>query len=125
MYLMAYKLYHQLPSSSRETWLRTHGLVASRFKQFVSSADNIREQVRTFMSGCCNKSSLESAPKTVRVQQLTDWQLNALRLLLVWTCDNNFLQMCEVNESKSSNSIDILSPELNEVFLYTNFSLII
>jgi len=129
---MAYKLYHQLPNSSRETWLRKHGLVASRFKQFVTSADHLWELVRSLMSGRCNKSLLQSAaPAIIRDQKdyyrkdlLNDWQLNALRLLLVWTCDNNFLKMCKVKKSESSNSIDVLSPELNEVLHIYHFTYI-
>jgi len=115
MYLVASRIYHQLPVFRRENWLRKHGLVAARFKQFVSSADHIRKQVHTLLTRRDNRRSFESEDVYRNNEMLNDWQINAVRLLLVWTSDNNYLSMKPVNKSSSLNSIGITYPELNEV----------
>mmetsp|Transcript_7275 Transcript_7275/g.10074 ORF Transcript_7275/g.10074 Transcript_7275/m.10074 type:complete len:145 (+) Transcript_7275:564-998(+) len=110
MYLMACWI-------TRKTWLLQHGLVSPRFKQFVSMADHIRRQLRIFVNGVDNNSLDSLARLDGRKELLNDWQINALRLLLVWTCDGNFLEMNPANKNASWNSIDILTPELNEAHL--------
>jgi len=120
MYLVASRVYYQQPVLRRDNWLRKHGLVAARFKQFISAADHIRKQVQTMLIGRDRRKPFESpSHDSYRSNEmLNDWQINALRLLLVWTCDNNFLIMKPI---KTLNSIGIISTELNEAHLSALF----
>ena len=121
MYLQAYMKYNSLAIGGREVWLRSHGLVSERFKHFVQSARHIQQQSRAASSDKRRSTNDNTVDVESLGVQLSDWQLNMLRVLLVWTCDLNFLKMKPVR-CTVFDTIGIQSQELNEVAMHVDIN---
>lgn len=109
MCLNAYIRYEKLSVQyQRDGWMWKHGIVKDRFLQFVRSAGHIYESCRTFLHDASNNKL------PPRLEPLGDWQLNMLRLLLVWSCDNNLMVMKPMH-AMAVNEIKVVSSELTKV----------
>ena len=109
----------------REQWCWTHGLVYSRFKYFVAATKSLILRVNTAIAnGFRHPSSSTVKPLSYEnlTLPLTTQQLLALRLILCWNCDGNFLRMKQGGvESSSSNTVTIMSPVLSDDHMLSIF----
>ena len=109
----------------REQWCWDHGLVYSRFKYFVAATKSLILRINTAISkGFRHQSS--SKAQTLSYENLnlplTKQQLLALRLILCWNCDGNFLRMKQViDEAIPSDTVIINAPTLSDDHLLSIF----
>ena len=126
MYLNAYIQYSQLPIHQRDKWVYSHGLVLSRFKSFISQTNSIIDKVVKFERSKSKDEKLVGDKN--KCEPLDDWKINTLRLLLVWTCDSNFIRMTPIfmpvpkkigissSEAKEAHFKQLLPPDSKFTF---------
>ncbi len=126
MYVKAFiKFVTAADEKKREQFCWTHGLVYSRFKYFVAATKSLILRINTAISNGCRYQSYKKA-QTLSYENLTlpltKQQLLALRLILCWNCDGNFLRMKQViNEAIPSDTVVINAPTLSDDHLLSIF----